>query len=77
VVLIRPGAVAGYAERSLESRDQKSAVYYDRLPSEVIACWRRKKNSSADQVRGLTAPAHRHAVLERGGEGRIIEQRLS
>src|SRR5258707_13507679 len=59
------------------SRDPKAAVYDDCLPGEVVACRRRKKNSRSNEVNWVTAPAHRHTVVERSAESRIIEQRLS
>jgi len=43
------------------------------LSGEIVACRRRKENSSSNEVGWITAPAHRHTVVERGGEGRIIE----
>ena len=59
------------------SRDPKAAVYDDCLPGEVVACWRGKKNSRSNEVNRVTASAHRHTVVKRSGESRIIEQRLS
>src|SRR3990167_5023074 len=59
------------------SRDPKATVYDDCLPGEVVACWRGKKNSSSNEVNWVTPPAHRHTVVERSGESRVIEQRLS
>jgi len=46
------------------------------LARKVIACRRGEKDSRANEVSRVTAPAHRYPIVKRSGEGRIIEERL-